>query len=213
MRATDDEETNIPRWLDWARELAAMAQTGLTYARDPYDVARYQRLQAIAAEMIASNSPADYRRVHDLITGETGHPTPKLDVRAAVFQDENVLLVRERADGGWTLPGGWADPGESPREAAERETQEESGYLVRANRLLAVYDRNKHPHPPLIYHAYKLFFACQIVGGEARESSETTGVGFFPVTALPGLSLARVTPAQIERLYAINQDGLAADFD
>ncbi len=213
MPGTDNEETNVPRWLDWAKELAAMAQTGLTYARDPYDVARYRRLQVIAAEMISSNSPTDYRRVHDLITGETGHPTPKVDVRVAVFQGESVLLVREKADGGWTLPGGWADPGESPREAAERETCEESGYEVRASRLLAVYDRNKHPHPPLIYHAYKLFFACDIVGGEARESSETSGVDFFPVAALPDLSLARVTPAQIERLYAINRDRQPTDFD
>lgn len=213
MPGADHQETNMPRWLEWARELAAMAQTGLTYSKDPFDIARYERLQAIAAELIALNSSGDYRRVHDLIVSETCHPTPKIDVRVAVFQDDTVLLVRERSDGGWTPPGGWADPGESPREAAERETYEGSGYEVRATRLLAVYDRTKHPHPPLIYHAYTLFFTCEIVGGEARESNETNGVGFFPVVALPNLSLTRVTSAQIERLYAIDQGRLLADFD
>ncbi len=206
-------EITPPRWLEWARELAAMAQTGLVYAADPYDIARYERMRSIAAEMIASNSQADYRRVLDLVSSESGHPTPKVDVRGAVFQDKSVLLVRERKEGRWTLPGGWADPWESPSEAAARETFEESGYSVQVTRLLALYDRNKHGHPPLIHHAYKLFFECEIAAGEPRESTETSGVGFFPVNALPDLSLPRVTPTQIQRLHTIHLNAAPTDFD
>ncbi|MBC7256163.1 MAG: NUDIX hydrolase [Chloroflexi bacterium] len=197
----------IPQWLDWAQRLQAIAQDGLTFCRDPFDIERYHQIQRIAAEMLSSagqGQPDDAHLQHtlDWITAETGYATPKLDVRGVVFRGEGILLVRERRDGRWTLPGGWVDVGDSPREAVEREIREESGYEARAVRLLAVYDRNRHPHPPHPQHIYKLFILCDLVGGAPAVSEETDGVGFFTPDALPELSLGRVTPGQIARMFA-----------
>ncbi len=191
-----------------------MSQTGATYASDPYDISRYHRLAEIASDMMARGSGIPSAVVADLFGREAGHPTPKVDVRAAVFRDEEILLVRERGDGLWTLPGGWADVAESPSAAAARETLEESGYRIRILRLLAVYDRDRHPHPPLAYHAYKLFFEGVVVGGEQASSDETDAADFFAVEALPPLSTMRVTESQITRLFRLHQDPCApADFD
>jgi ADP-ribose pyrophosphatase YjhB (NUDIX family) len=203
-----------PKWLQWAKALQTMAQTGLTYAKDPYDIARYVAIREIAFEMMATHADVDLAHVRDLFQYEYGHATPKVDVRAAVFRGNTILLVRERSDGCWTLPGGWADVGETPSEAVAREVFEESGYRVRVRRLLAVYDRDKQGHPPHPYHVYKVFFECDIVGGFPADSSETDGVGFFSEDALPPLSLTRVTPAQIQRLFEHHRDPtLMADFD
>jgi ADP-ribose pyrophosphatase YjhB (NUDIX family) len=203
-----------PKWLQWAKALQTMSQTGLTYAKDPYDIARYEAMREIAFEMMATHAQTDITHVRDFFQDERGHATPKVDVRAAIFRHNTILLVRERSDGCWTLPGGWADVGESPGEAITREVFEESGYQVRVTRLLAVYDRNKHGHPPHAYHIYKLFFECEIVGGSPVESSETDGVAFFAEDALPALSITRVTPAQIQRLFELHRNpALATDFD
>jgi ADP-ribose pyrophosphatase YjhB (NUDIX family) len=203
-----------PRWLTWAREVQTLAQTGLNYAKDPYDAARYRRLLAIAAEMMSEGSDLDVDVILSLFAADRGHPTPKVDVRAKVFRDDAVMLVRERSDGLWTLPGGWADPGEAPSAAAERETHEESGYLVQATRLLAVYDRDRRGHPPMVYSVYKVYFGCEIVGGAPADSTETDGVSFFRVAELPPLSLPRITPDVISRLYEIwRRADRAPDFD
>ena len=200
--------------MGWVRRLQAIAQSGLTYAKDPYDVERYEQVRTIAAEVAASRSEATAERIDALFSEESGYATPKLDIRAVVLDGEGaVLLVREKEDGLWTLPGGWVDVGESPSEAAEREVKEESGYEVRAVRLLALWDRDKHPHPPIPFHVYKLFFLCELSGGSPLvASTETDGVGFFPKDALPELSLGRVLPRQIERLIdlAIESKGPAA---
>lgn len=188
--------------LAWAKRLQAMAQNGLTYSKDHFDIERYKALRAIAAEMAATQGKVDASVVYDLFAFETGHATPKVDVRGAVFRDDTILLVHERQDGGWTLPGGWADVGEPPSEAVVREIVEESGYQTRAVKLLAVYDRDRHGHPPIPYYVYKLFFQCELIGGTPSESSETDGVGFFHEDALPPLSLSRVTQTQIARLFA-----------
>lgn len=184
-----------PQWLRWAKTLQTLAQTGLTYAKDPYDITRYESIGEIAFEMMAMGAQVDMHRVRELFQEEHGHATPKVDVRAVIFKDNTILLVKERSDGGWTLPGGWADVGESPSEAVVREVLEESGYQVQATRLLAVYDRDKHDHPPLAYYVYKLFFECEIVGGTAASSLETEEVAFLALEALPPLSLTRVIPA------------------
>jgi ADP-ribose pyrophosphatase YjhB (NUDIX family) len=202
--------------LDWVKRLQAIAQSGLTYAEDPYDVERYEQVRRIAAEMAASRSGASVDRIDDLFARESGYATPKLDIRAVIVDEEGaVLLVREKEDGLWTLPGGWVDVGESPSEALEREVKEESGYSVRAARLLALWDRDKHPHPPLPFHVYKLVFLCELLGGDPLKASmETEGVGFFPKDALPELSLGRVTPGQIERLLERATDrGGPVEFD
>ncbi len=204
----------IPAWLSWAQRLQAIAQTGLHYARDPFDVERYKDVREIAAEMAATCSDADASAMRALFAGEAGHATPKVDVRAAVFRDDAMLLVRERSEGLWTLPGGWADVGESPGEAAARETFEESGYCVRAVKLLAVYDRNKHPYPPFPFHTYKMFFQCELTGGEPAHSVETDGVGFFREDELPELSVMRVTPEQMVRFFQhCRHPDWPADFD
>lgn len=188
-------------WLDWALRLQAIAQNGLTFARDPFDIERYEATRQIAAEMIACGADVPVERVLSLFSSDVGYATPKVDVRGVVFQADRVLLVKEREDQRWTLPGGWADIGEAPGECVVREVAEESGYQTRAVKLLAVYDRNRHPHPPLVHYVYKLFFLCELVGGAAQASTETDDADFFSESAIPDLSLGRVTPSQIARCF------------
>ena len=170
-----------PQWLNWTKRLQAIAQTGLTFTRDHYDHQRYEELQALAAEMMATGSGMpDSEKILNLFRNESGYATPKVEVRGAVVRENQILLVREREDGGWTLPGGWADVGESPSAMVVREVKEESGYDVAPRKLAALFDRNKHPHPPESTHAYKIFFLCDLLGGEATPSFETPEVRFFP---------------------------------
>ncbi len=192
-----------PLWLEWAQRLQAIAQTGLTYCQDPFDAERYQAVREIAADILASGAGLnDSAPVLDLFKAETGYATPKVDVRAAVFdRDERVLLVRERGDGCWTLPGGWADVGSAPSLNAVREVREESGYEAEVVKLAAVYDRNRHGHPPFPFHVYKLFFVCRLSGGNPSHSNETDAVDFFDENSIPQLSQTRVTPAQIAHMF------------
>jgi ADP-ribose pyrophosphatase YjhB (NUDIX family) len=190
-----------PKWLEWAKNLQAIAQTGLTYVQDPYDKERYEAVQHIAAEILADHTEASAEKITGIFTQEAGYATPKIDVRGAVFQDDGILLVKERSDGLWTLPGGWADVNESPSHCVEKEIWEESGYRATAVKLLAVYDRNQHPHPPIFWHTYKLFFLCRLDGGTPTHTLETNGVGFFRQDALPPLSATRITASQINRMF------------
>lgn len=211
----DPIELPTVNWLTCATRLQALAQDGLLYAQNPFDHERYMAIQQIAAEMMAAVSDLPVERIVGLFGEQAGYATPKVDVRGAVFRDDQVLLVQERSDGLWTLPGGWADPGDTPSVAVEREIREESGYEARAVRLLAVYDRATQGHqPPHPFSIYKLFFLCELTGGEAAPSIETTGVGFWPVDRLPPLSVARVTARQIARLHELTvRPELPADFD
>lgn len=203
-----------PRWLEWSRELAAIAQTGLTYARDPFDIERYEQVRDVAARIFAHKVDLESEEALAFLRAETGHATPRVDVRGVVFRDERILLVRERLDGLWTLPGGWADVNESAGEATVREVREESGYDTRAVKLLAVWDRRKHDHPPSRHHAYKLFFRCELIGGAPATSIETTDSGFFAMDALPELSTGRITQSQIVRLFQhLHDPELPTDFD
>jgi ADP-ribose pyrophosphatase YjhB (NUDIX family) len=203
-----------PAWLEWARRLNALAQTGLTFAENPYDIERYTAIRIIAAEMVAHGSGADTSQVLELFACDAGYATPKVDVRGAVFQDGKILLVQERSDGMWTLPGGWADVGDSPADAVVREIREESGYKTRATKLLALLDRNRHDHPPHVNHIYKVFIRCEIIGGSPTTSHEIQGVGFFAEDQIPKLSLTRTVPAQITRMFEhYREPDLPADFD
>jgi ADP-ribose pyrophosphatase YjhB (NUDIX family) len=204
-----------PAWLLWARELQALAQTGLAFSSDPYDLERYQRIRTLAAEMFARGSETPIERIQALFDQESGYATPKIDVRGAVFRDERILLVREALDGGWTLPGGWADVNQTARECVEREIREESGFEARAIKLAAVYDyRRQGNHRPLPHSIYKLFFICELMGGEARTSLETSAVEFFAPDEVPPLSLGRTNPRQIARMFAHRRDlTLATEFD
>jgi ADP-ribose pyrophosphatase YjhB (NUDIX family) len=204
-----------PQWLLWARELQAIAQTGLTFGSDRYDLERYQRLRAIAVEMLAVNSNTPIEQVKGLFAQDVGYPTPKIDVRAAVFREDRILLVREIGDGRWTMPGGWADVNQSARECVEREVKEESGFDARAVKLAGIYDYrrqgNVSSHP---YSIYKLFFICDLLGGEASASLETSAAEFFARDQLPELSLGRTNSRQIERMYEHRQrPELPADFE
>ena len=192
-----------PQGLSWAKRLQAIAQTGLTYSREQYDVERYEAVREIAAEMMAAGTspPIDPETLVGYFQRDSGYATPKVDVRAAVFQGDRLLLVKEREDGCWTLPGGWADVGDAPSVAAIREVKEESGFDVVARKLVAVQDRDLQGHPPIPYHAYKLFFICELVGGSAAASYETSDVGFFGEHEMPELSLTRVVPSQIALLF------------
>ena len=191
----------IPEWLDWAQQLQAIAQNGLTYALNDYDRERYEQVREIASHILAAQTGLPSAEFHSNFAMEQGYSTPKVDVRAAVIRDGRILLVREREDGCWTLPGGWADIGQSPAESVVREVLEESGYQVRAAKLIAVLDRNRHPHPPIPFHAFKMFFGCELLGGEATVSAETTGVDWYASDDLPPLSLTRVLPEQIAMCF------------
>jgi ADP-ribose pyrophosphatase YjhB (NUDIX family) len=199
-----------------ARELAAIAQTGSHFTQDGYDQERYQRLSEIAAELLASRSDMSIDTVHQWAKEEFGYATPKVDVRAFVVDADRVLLIREDADDGrWTLPGGWADVNESPSEAVIREVEEETGYVVKPGRLLAVFDREKQGHrPPFPYHVYKIFFKCEITGGMAKQTAESSESAFFAEDRLPELSISRVLPAQIHGFFQAIRSGKAeADYD
>ena len=191
------------KWIKWARRLAAIAQDGLAYSQDPFDTERYASVRDIAAEMMAGQSDAEVSYVADLLAGQTGHTTPKVDVRGVAFRDDKILLVRERDDGLWSLPGGWAEVHESPSDAVVREVQEESGYLSEAVKLLALFDRDRHEHPPYPFAVYMLFFLCKLIGELPMNSAETDEVGFFGRNELPDLSATRVTAAQLERLFQL----------
>jgi ADP-ribose pyrophosphatase YjhB (NUDIX family) len=193
---------NKPDVLEWAKRLQAISQNGLTYARDPFDLERFQQVRQIAAEMLASgpgSTPAE--EFIELFKKNFGYATPKVDVRAAVFRENRILLVKERSDNSWTLPGGWADIGDPPSVAAVREVREESGYEVAVKKLAAVYDRELHGHSAYPFHSYKMFFLCEVTGGAPKTSIETTEVGFFPEDGIPPLSLVRVTPIEVQHMF------------
>jgi ADP-ribose pyrophosphatase YjhB (NUDIX family) len=203
-----------PKWLTIAREVRAIAQTGLTFSADGFDQQRYRRLQELSALML-SQSSAEHESILHLLRQEKGYATPKVDVRGAAFVDGRVLMVREISDGKWTLPGGWADVNQSAGECVVREIAEESGFKARALKLAAVYDYQRSNHPAHhIDSIYKMFFICEIIGGAAGASDETSEVAFFARDALPPLSLGRTTAAQIDRMFQHRENmQLATDFD
>jgi ADP-ribose pyrophosphatase YjhB (NUDIX family) len=207
-------EDRRPDWLRWAQRIQAIAQTGLAYAGEAYDRERYEELRQIAVEMAAARLPAPGEDVRVAFASGLGYPTPKVDVRAVVFREEELLLVRERRSSLWTFPGGWADAGDTPSLAAERETLEESGYRVEAEKLLALLDKSRHGHPPSIDYTYKVLIHCRLLGGEPRTSHEISAVGFFARGALPDLDLDRTTPGQVDLAYAHLADpARTTDFD
>jgi ADP-ribose pyrophosphatase YjhB (NUDIX family) len=202
-------------WLDWVKELRAIAQTGLHYANNPFDTERFQAVRAIASQMLEQGSSLGRAEILQLDAAEFGYATPKVDVRGACFRDGRILLVQEVADHGrWTLPGGWADPNETPATAAVREIEEESGFQARVSKLIGAFDRDRMGCvPPFPFHVYKLVFLCDLVGGAARESMETSGVAFFAEDDLPELSPGRVTAGLLRTCFAHHrQPALASEF-
>jgi ADP-ribose pyrophosphatase YjhB (NUDIX family) len=207
-------KTNSPRWLDWAREIQALAQISLTYNDNPWQRARSQRLMEIAAEIISEHTGLSASHLVERFHAQEGYATPKIDVRGAVFQDGNLLLVRERADGSWSMPGGWVGVGDAPAEAVEREVMEESGFRVRACKLIGVYDANR-VKPLGLFHAFKLVFLCDLLGGQPQSSDETSEVDFFSQNAIPTpLSEYRTPPrvlADVFKAYTHNETSTVFD--
>ncbi len=207
------------RWLQWAQKLQAVAQSGLHFTENEFDIDRYQQIMQVATEMIAAGSSADVSAVQDLFNTQSGYTTPKFDVRGVVFRGDQLLLVRENMDAGrWTLPGGWADVGDTPAHAVEREIREESGYQARAVKLLALYDRTTQGHPPYIFAAYKAYFLCELTDETQNllPNVETSETGWFSESEIAGLdlSVARVTARQLARMFDHHRSpNLPTDFD
>ena len=202
-----------PNWLAWAREIFSLSQAGLAYSKNEFDLQRYHRLQEITAEIIASQSELEKAAILSDFTKQVGYATPKIDVRGAVIRDGKILLVQERADNCWAMPGGWADLGESPAEMVVREVWEESGMKVRAQKVVAVYDAARI-QPYEFWHAYKIIFLCELLGGELTTSLETLAADFFDPQNLPPLSKYRTNEAMIREIYAhIAEPGRPAAFD
>ena len=209
-----DEEAGVlmskreERWIRWIREIQAISQNGLVFTANPFDIERYERLGELAREMFALVGDAPAQKVADFFMPDEGYCTPKVDVRAGIFEGDRLLLVQEKSDGKWTVPGGWADVNETPSQGIKREVLEESGYLVEDVELVAVIDRSAHaytPHYP--HHVYKLFFYGQTVGkGELQQNHETTDAKFFELSDLPELSEARVLRQDIERLFEYHRE-------
>jgi len=204
-----------PQWLTWARQLQAIAQSGLAYCKDKFDIERYHQICTLAAEMMTTGVPLPSATpIERLFADQSGYATPKIDVRVAAFREGKILLVREVSDDRWTLPGGWADVGESPSVAAARETREESGYEVQVTKLAAFYDRDLHGHPPFAFHSYKAFFLATVSGGSVKASHETSDAKFFVEEELPPLSLSRVTPGQVTHMFEhLHNPALPTSFD
>ena len=199
--------------IEWAKELQSIAQAGLWYGRDEFDKERYQRVREIAAGMLAERTGLPVDKITDLFCNEAGYQTPKIDTRAAIFQEGRVLLVQER-NGKWALPGGWCEYNLSPAENTRKEAKEEAGMDVEIVRLIAVQDRKKHNLPPYAYDIVKIFFLCRAIGGQFRENIETSASAYFDEDHLPPLAEEKNTKEQIAMCFQSNRDDFwTAQFD
>ncbi|MBP8304155.1 MAG: NUDIX hydrolase N-terminal domain-containing protein [Phycisphaerae bacterium] len=207
-------QDGCPNWLEWVRELQAISQTGLAFSQTPYDTQRYHRLMEIAAEVLAACTSLPKSEVLQGFSVQPGYATVKVDVRGAVIRDGKILLVQERRDQKWCMPGGWADVGDLPSEMVAREVLEESGLEVRPVKVIGVFDANRGPRPLECYHAYKIVFLCQILGGQPRGSDETAAADFFDFADLPPLSTDRTDARHLAEVQAhIQSPGRSAAFD
>lgn len=196
----------MEKWLKWAMEIQGLAQSGLAYTTNVYDIERYERLREISAEMIEEKSNINLEKVKDLFCNETGYQTPKIDTRAAIFKDNKILLVHEN-NGTWSLPGGWCDVLESVKSNTIKEVKEEAGLDVKATKIIAVQDRNKHNRPIYAYGICKIFVMCEIIGGEFKENIETTEMKYFALDELPeNFANEKCTKEQVEMCFGAKDD-------
>lgn len=197
----------MEKWLKWAIEIQSLAQAGLTYTDNVYDVERYERLREISAEMIQEKSNINLDKVKELFCNEKGYQTPKLDTRAAIFKDNKILLVHEN-NNTWSLPGGWCDVLESVKSNTIKEVKEETGLDVNAVKIISVQDRNKHNKPIYAYGVCKIFVLCNIIGGEFIENIETTEIKYFALNEIPSnLAEEKTNKEQIEMCFKAFNDG------
>lgn len=198
-------KTLQPQWLEWAKELQFLAQTGLTYSKDVFDIERFERIREISAEIISAQSELSLEKVKDLFCNETGFQTPKLDTRAAIFKEDKILLVKER-NGTWSLPGGWVDVNQTVKSNTEKEVEEEAGLKVEATRIIAVQDRNMHNVPPYAYKVCKIFVLCEILSGYFQPNIETTESDYFRLEELPLLAEEKNNEEQIKMCFSAYHD-------
>lgn len=193
-------------WLEFAKKVHAIAETGLTFKNNEYDAERYEQLKELSFEMLSKLGLEKPEVVKELFAHQKGYQTPKVDVRGVIFEDDKILMVQEKADQCWTLPGGWADVGLTPNENAVKEVWEEAGLEVEPVRILAVMDKKRHAHPPSPWYSYKIFILCQVTGGKVQAGMETLDAAFFSKDALPPLSVERITKEQIDLMYELASD-------
>lgn len=200
------ERSQEPKWLAWAKELQFLAQAGLTYTKDPFDRERFQRIRDIAAEMVAEGADLPTERVKDLFCNEVGFQTPKLDTRAALFDDAGRILLVHENDGRWSLPGGWVDVDRSIADNALKEVREEAGLEAEFVRLIALHDWHRRNVRAAAWNVCKAFVLCRPLGGDFQPNAETVGIGWFTLDALPPLATEKNTPEQIALCFAAHAD-------
>ncbi len=196
------------KWLEWATRLQSIAQAGLTFGENQYDLDRYQEIRDLSVEILHEYTDISYEKIKDLFASETGYQTPKVDIRASVFKNDRILMVREKIDGSWSLPGGWADVNSSVGESAARECLEEAGAEVRPKRIIAIQLANKHFNFLYPFTIYKVFVECELISNNFSENTETMEAGFFSIDSLPPLSTERNTRKQIEMCFEAKQHDL-----
>lgn len=202
------------KWLTWAKELQSIAQAGITYSKDKFDIERFDRIRELSAEIMCSYTEVENKTIKDLFCNEEGYQTPKVDVRGVVFKEDKILLVKEKIDGKWALPGGWAEFNLSIKENVEKEILEEAGIIAKAKRLLAVHDRKKHTDRPCPYGIYKFFVLCEAKEGKFIENIETDESDYFSLSELPDLSTGRNTYEQIKMCFEkIKKNIILTEFD
>lgn len=201
------------KWLEWAKEIQSIAQNGLTYTNDVFDRERFERLRSIAAEIVSGYTDISTDKVKDLFCNETGFQTPKLDTRGVIFKNGKILLVKEN-NGTWSLPGGWVDFDQTVKTNTEKEVYEEAGLNVKAVRIIAIHDRNRHNHPAYPYNVCKFFVLCDVIGGQFQKNTETTESGYFAFDELPLLTEEKNSLEQIEMCFsAYNNADWTLQFD
>ena len=200
----DNNKSDL-KWLEWAKELQFLAQTGLAYTKDDFDRERFERIRTIAAEMMSLQSGLPLEQVQGLFCNETGFQTPKLDTRAAIFSDNKILLVKEK-NGTWSMPGGWVDVMQTIKSNTVKEVREEAGLDVEAVRIIALQDRNKHNQPPYAYNVCKVFVLCKVSGGNFQSNMETVESRYFGLDELPVLAEEKNNKEQIEMCFSACRD-------
>jgi ADP-ribose pyrophosphatase YjhB (NUDIX family) len=193
-------------WLKMAKRLQAIAQSGLEYCQNQYDIERFQEIRSLSVQIMQDFTGMEMEKLKEVFASDKGYQTPKVDVRGVVFREDKILLVQETIDGNWSVPGGWADVGYTPKEVACKEVFEESGLRVEPVKLLAVLDKRHHNFPLDMYDIYKIFILCREVGGSLKTSIETSDSGFFALHELPPLSTPRITKEQIQLLYEFHNN-------
>ncbi len=203
----------MKKWLRWAVEIQSLAQSGLAYTNNVYDIERYERLREISAEILSEKTDISTEKIKEIFCNEQGYQTPKLDTRAAIFRDDKILLVHEN-NGTWSLPGGWVDVLESIKSNTIKEVKEETGLDVETQKIIAIQDRNKHNIPTYAYGVCKVFVLCNVTGGHFEKNIETTEMDYFSLDNLPDLAEEKCNKEQIEMCFkAYSNENWQVQFD